>query len=111
SIEDLLTPVTGAGKAKVTVSAQLDFSKTQTTTESFDQGANAPLVSETSSSESFTGDGASVGGTLGTSSPTPVSSGTSSNGTYTKSDSQKTYAPSKVTQVVDAAPGAVQRMS
>jgi flagellar M-ring protein FliF len=112
SIEDLLAPVTGAGKAKVTVSAQLDFDKTQTTTERFDQGTGTgTLLSENTSSESFTGDGASVGGTLSTGSPTPVSSGTSSDGTYTKSDTQRQYAPGKVTEVVDSAPGAVERLS
>jgi flagellar M-ring protein FliF len=115
SIEDMLAPVTGAGGAVVRVNAELDFDQRSTTTESFAQpaaGQTNPLVTESTSQETFAGPGASAaaGGVLGTSGPTTGNAASTANN-YSKNSADRSFAVGKVTQQVKAAPGKVSRLS
>jgi flagellar M-ring protein FliF len=115
SIEDMLAPVTGAGGAVVRVNAELDFDQRSTTTESFAQpaaGQTNPLVTESTSQETFAGPGASAaaGGVLGTSGPTTGNAASTANN-YSKNSADRSFAVGKVTQQVKAAPGKVARLS
>lgn len=110
SLQDLLVPVTGVGRARVRVTADLDFDKRQTTSETFSEPGTAPVVSEVTDEERYTGDGSAVGGVLG---PDAVA-GTTTGGDgtdYARTQSERTYAVDKVTEQVEAAPGAVRRLS
>lgn len=108
SLQSLLEPVTGPGKAIVHVTAALDFDKHQTTTERFDNPGTSPVLSETDNTESFSGTDASAAGVIGSTTALPSGSGTS---TYNRNQAQKDYAIGKVTEQVDQAPGAVDRLS
>ena len=108
SLQTLLEPVTGPGKAIVHVTAALDFDKHQTTTERFDAAGTSPVLSETSNSETFTGQDASASGVIDGSVPTGTGNGASN---YNRTQAQKDYAVGKVTEQVDSAPGAVDRLS
>jgi flagellar M-ring protein FliF len=108
SIEDLITPITGTGRARVQVTADLDFDQRQTTSESFSDPNTAPVVNEVTSDETYTGTGDAVGGVLGPDAlPVTDSEGTD----YTKAQAERTYAVDKVTEQVETAPGDVRRLS
>jgi flagellar M-ring protein FliF len=114
SIEEMLSPVTGAGGAVVRVRADLDYDERSTTTERFDQpgaGQTAPLVNESTSSETFAGPGASgaAGGVLGTNGAPAAAASTAYN--YQKQQADRSFAVGKVTEQVKSAPGRVSRLS
>jgi flagellar M-ring protein FliF len=109
SIEELVTPIVGLGRAKVQVTADLDFDQRQTTSESFDDPDTAPVVDEVTSEETYTGSGGAVGGVLG---PDALPVTDTATGTdYTKAQAQRTFAVGKVTEQVETAPGDVRRLS
>jgi flagellar M-ring protein FliF len=109
SIEDLITPIAGPGRAKVQVTADLDFDQKQTTSESFSDPNTSPVVNEVTSDETYTGSGGAVGGVLG---PDTLPTATTGSGTdYTKAQADRTFAVDKVTEQVDKAPGDVRRLS
>ncbi|MDQ1504311.1 MAG: flagellar M-ring protein FliF [Actinomycetota bacterium] len=115
SIEDMLAPVTGAGGAVVRVKAELDFDQRSTTTESFAQpaaGQTNPLVTESTSQETFAGPGASgaAGGVLGTNGQATGNAASTANN-YSKNSADRSFAVGKVTEQVKAAPGKVSRLS
>ena len=71
-IEDLLTPLVGAGRVRAQVDVDLDFSQTEKASESYD-GANPALRSEQTSSEQKHDDaGAEVAGALSNQPPNTV---------------------------------------
>jgi flagellar M-ring protein FliF len=112
SIQQMLTPVVGAGKAVVRVKADLDFDSKNTTTERFDNNPQtpAPAVSESTSQETYAntaGPNAATGALATTATPLA----TSGTGNYQKQASERTFAVGKVTEQVKAAPGGVQRLS
>lgn len=109
SIEELITPITGAGRARVQVTADLDFDQRKTTSESFSDPNTAPVVNETTSKEAYTGDGGAVGGVLGPDAAPIADTGSATD--YSKDQADRTYAVDKVTEQVQAAPGDVQRLS
>ena len=114
SIEEMLSPVTGAGGSVVRVKASLDFDERSTTTERFDQpaaGQTAPVVNESTSSETFAGPGAptAAGGVLGAVGQVPAAAATASN--YEKEQAERSFAVGKVTEQVKSAPGKVSRLS
>ena len=108
SVEEMLVPLVGSGKAVVRVSADLDFDKRETKTESFDTDKQAPVVTERTGGEDYTGTGAVVGGVLG---PENVVNTTGGESTYKKEEGEKTYAVGKTTEQAISAPGAVKRLS
>ena len=109
SVEQMLTPLVGSGKAVVRVKADLDFDKRSTTTESFETDKKAPVVTEKTGGEDYTGSGAVVGGVLG---PENVANSTGDGkNTYKKAEGEKTYAVGKKTEQATSAPGAVKRLS
>src|SRR3546814_13599580 len=65
SIEDLIVPIAGPGRARAQVTADLDFDKRQTTSETFAAPDQAPVVNEVTSDATYTGAGGAVGGVIG----------------------------------------------
>ena len=108
SVQQMLAPVVGAGKAVVRVKAELDFDKRETRTERFETDEQAPTVSETTAKESYEGTGQVVGGVLG---PENVTTPEGGDSTYDKESTSRQYAVGKVTEKAVAAPGKVQRLS
>lgn len=110
SIESLLVPITGAGNARVVVSADLNFDQRESVRESFGEPDSAPVVAEDTSEETYTGTGQPVGGVLGAES-TPIEAGAGGDGQYERTDASRTFAVDKVTEQIKAAPGGVRRLS
>jgi flagellar M-ring protein FliF len=115
SIEEMLSPVTGAGGSVVRVRADLDFDERSTTTERFDEpaaGQTSPLITESTSNETFAGPGASgaAGGVLGQDG-TPAAGAASTANNYEKTQAERSFAVGKVTEQVKSAPGKVSRLS
>lgn len=109
SVEQLLEPVAGAGGAIVRVKADLDFDERSTTTERYIWEDGTPPVTETSTTETFSGAGAPVGGVLGPEA-LPVAPG-AADSTYEKEQVQRANALGTVIDEVKSAPGKVRRMS
>jgi flagellar M-ring protein FliF len=116
AIESMLAASVGPGKAKVTVAADLDFSNTTSTKESYEPPttvvAGQQLTSdETTKDETYGGAAAgTTGGVLGaTGTPTTVA-GAGGSG-YQLKERQVTNALNKVTEQTSKAPGAVKRLS
>jgi flagellar M-ring protein FliF len=108
SVEQMLTPLVGAGKAVVRVKADLDFDRRETKTETFETDKQAPVVTEKTGAEDYTGTGAVVGGVLG---PENVVNENGGESTYKKEQDERTYAVGKTTEQATSAPGAVERLS
>lgn len=111
NVQDYLSNVFGPNHAFVRVNADLDFDKKQTTTESYDNTAQAPTLSEDTSTETFSGNGNSaVGGILGPDATvsTPSADG---NSNYSKTQGKKDFGVNKIVESVNAAPGQVKRLS
>jgi flagellar M-ring protein FliF len=105
----MLAPLVGTGKAVVRVSADLDFDKREITTESFETEREAPVVTERTGTEQYTGTGQPVGGVLGPENvELPEGAGSTD---YDKQQTDKTYAVGKTTEQSVTAPGNVQRLS
>jgi flagellar M-ring protein FliF len=104
-VQQQLESVLGSGNARVAVAAELDFAKRQTTREDFEPGT--PLA-ENETNETFEGTTPAVGGPLGED-EIPVELGENNN--YERTENQTTFANDKVTEVIETAPGAVERMA
>jgi flagellar M-ring protein FliF len=106
--QSILDTVAGPGNAKVSVRADLDFSKKDTTSESYTYTPNTPPLSTTTSTEKYTGTGTGVGGVLGAQSAAPNGSG---NSAYDKNSTTSNNAVGKTTQTIKGAPGAINRLT
>ena len=106
--QKILDQVAGPGNAVVSVRADLDFSKRDTTTESYNYNPGTPALSETTTSEDYTGTGAAVGGVLGAEDTATTGSGDS---TYNKDSTTSNNAVGKTTETVESAPGAINRLT
>jgi flagellar M-ring protein FliF len=105
--QSILDTVAGPGNAKVSVRADLDFSKRDTTSESYTYTPNTPPLSESTNTETYTGTGAAVGGVLGAEGAT-TGSGDSS---YDKNTTTSNNAVDKKTETIEGAPGAINRLT
>jgi flagellar M-ring protein FliF len=115
AVQTLLQPLVGAGHVIVQVNANLNFDQQQTTSEQYVQPSpgTSPLpLSETKSTEVYSGTGAASAGILGPDNIAVPSAGASASpGTYANSSSTTDNAIGRVVQQVNTAPGAVQHMS
>lgn len=120
SIEAMLSSIVGGGKAKVTVSADLDYNSSKAISETYTAPSTivpgeALAINESNTNETYDGAaaGQSVTGVLGTegTNPTDGTEGTAAGGGYQLSESQKNNAVNKVTEETSKAPGAINRLS
>lgn len=109
-LQDLLTPVIGAGHAVVTVNADLNFDKTSTTKQTYTYDPKAPPISEQTTSEKYTGN-QSGGGTFGSGAAASTTAGPSGNGSYNKTTQTRDNALGTVTEKIDSTPGGVAKQS
>jgi flagellar M-ring protein FliF len=111
SLESMINQVVGAGHSVVTVNADLDFSKTNTTKKSYSYDPDAPPVSEKKSSETYSGSQAGRGGPLGAGSPAATQADGSGNGNYSKNSSTVNNALGTVTKTTENAPVELNKLS
>jgi flagellar M-ring protein FliF len=115
SIEDLIEPVVGAGKAKVTVSADLDYAQKKATSETFEQPSGDPAQAtrsaETVKKETYTGAGASDAGVLGPDGAPVAADGTGNPLDYKLEQGETRNALNRVVEESTSTPGEVKRLS
>jgi flagellar M-ring protein FliF len=111
SIQAMLDQVVGPGHSVAKVTSQLDFDKTQTKTEKFSSNPTAKPLAESATNETYNGTGGSGAGVLGPDNIQVPAGTAGGNGKYDKKSSATQNAVDKVTEVRDAAPGAVVRQS
>jgi flagellar M-ring protein FliF len=112
SLQQLLDTVVGPGKAVATVTADLDADSRDTTTERFVAEDGVPPLSETTETETYTGAGSGEAGVLGPDNivvPNTAAAGAESS--YEKGSTTVNNAVGKVTEKVQTAPGAVQKLN
>jgi flagellar M-ring protein FliF len=115
AVQSLLEPLVGAGHVIVQTNATLNFDSQETTSENYVQpspGTTPIPLSETKSSEVYSGTAPNATGILGPDNiAVPTPSGTASPGTYASNSSTVDNAIGRVVQQVKTAPGAVQHLS
>jgi flagellar M-ring protein FliF len=110
-IESMLSSVVGAGKAVVTVNADLDFDRSTATSETFTAPTTdgQPLASsESSRTEEYQG---AVPGDSGVLGPTNGATGDGSDTSYKLDESSSDNALNRVVETTERAPGAIERLS
>jgi flagellar M-ring protein FliF len=115
SIQAMVEPVVGPGKAKVTVAADLDFNQKNATSEVFQQPsgnvAQGTPQAQTQKTETYTGAGAADAGVLGPDGA-PVTGGANGGDTnYQLNQTETKNALNRVVEQTKSAPGSVRRMS
>jgi len=106
--QSILDTVAGPGNAKVSVRADLDFSKRDTTSESYSYTPGTPALSETNQVEGYTGRGAAVGGVLGAE---DIAANGNGDSTYNKESTTSNNAVDKTVETIQGAPGAINRLT
>ncbi|KQT99803.1 flagellar basal-body MS-ring/collar protein FliF [Sanguibacter sp. Leaf3] len=111
SIQSMLEPIVGQGKAVVTVTADLDYDATERTQESFSSAEGVLPLTERSTTENYTGTGNPATGVLGPDNiQVPVGEG-AGDGSYTNETNEANNAVDKLTEHTVTAPGTVRRQS
>ena len=113
SVQAMLDRVVGSGNAVVSVSAELDYDKTHTTTETYSSDPSAAPISESTTREEYSNSSleATTGGVLGADNLIQPRDEASDTGNYLKETAVRNNAVNKVTSVQETAPGSVKRQS
>ncbi|MDN4613420.1 flagellar basal-body MS-ring/collar protein FliF [Leifsonia sp. F6_8S_P_1B] len=111
AVQQMLDKVVGPGNATVAVAADVSSESAQRTEESFTTPENAPSLSESTQSETYTGTGG--GGAAGVLGPDNIAvpNGTNGNGSFSSSSTTKDNAVDKVTEQRTIPAGAVTRQT
>jgi flagellar M-ring protein FliF len=112
SIRSMIGRVTGAEHVAVTVRAELDLTERQATTEFFDSSADDGVVTaERVATEDYTGfDEAGTPGVLGPDGAVVEGVTNGSESTYTKEDTERTFAVNRTVESTTFASGTVTRL-
>ncbi|MGY1630994.1 flagellar basal-body MS-ring/collar protein FliF [Geodermatophilus sp. SYSU D01186] len=105
----ILDRVLGPGNAQVSVRADLDLSQRDTTSKTYTYEEGTPPVSESTSTEEYSGTGATVGGVLGP--ENTADAGTDGDSTYSKESTTSNNAVGETVETVQGAPGAINRLT
>ncbi|MEV4132508.1 flagellar basal-body MS-ring/collar protein FliF [Dactylosporangium sp. NPDC049742] len=113
ALQNMLDTVVGPGHSVVQVTADLDFDATETKTQKYVADPAVPPLSESKSSEQYTGgNGTPVGGVLGPDNiQVPNGTGAGGDGTYQQSTETRNNAVGMVTETKKTAPGAVRKLA
>ncbi|AEV88784.1 flagellar M-ring protein [Actinoplanes sp. SE50] len=110
SLQAMLDRLVGSGHSVVTTTADLDFDQTTTQSKTYSSDPSLPSLSETSSSETYSGSGGNNGGVLGPDN-IQVPNGAGSNGQYANKNDARQNALNEVQEVRRKAPGSIRRLN
>ncbi|OLF19360.1 flagellar basal-body MS-ring/collar protein FliF [Actinophytocola xanthii] len=117
SLQEMLTQVVGPNHAVVQVTADLDFDKTETKSQTYTSDEDTAPLSESTTDEKYTGTGAggnnNAGGVLGQTNGTTagVTGGANGgNGTYQQTKEVRDNAVNSVIETRQSAPGKVRKL-
>jgi flagellar M-ring protein FliF len=105
----ILDRVLGPGNAQVSVRADLDLSQRDTTSKTYTYEDGTPPISESTTSEEYTGSGATVGGVLGP--ENTADAGGDGDSAYNKESTTSNNAVGETVETVSGAPGAINRLT
>jgi flagellar M-ring protein FliF len=112
SAQKILDSVVGPNRSVVSVRADVDLSQRETTSETYTYDEGTPPVSESTTTEAYTGSGTPVGGVLGPENmPDAADNAGGGDSTYNKESTTSNNAVGKTTEVVQGAPGALNRLT
>lgn len=111
NVQAMLDRVVGPGNAVVSVSADLDYDAVARVTETFTSDDTALPLSESISTESYTGGAATDAGVLGPDNIAVPAEADGEAGAYSKESVVRNNAVNKVTETVETAGGTVRRQS
>jgi flagellar M-ring protein FliF len=112
SAQKILDSVVGPNRSVVSVRADVDLSQRETTSETYTYENGTPPVSESTTTETYTGSGTPVGGVLGPENmPDAAENAGGGDSSYNKESTTSNNAVGKQTEVVQGAPGALNRLT
>ncbi|HYH35224.1 MAG TPA: flagellar basal-body MS-ring/collar protein FliF [Nocardioides sp.] len=106
----VLDPILGPGRAKVSVRADVDLDQRSTTSETHTYEEGTPPISESTTTEEYTGNGAAVGGILGPENQADAGGGTGDSA-YNKESTTANNAVGTTVETVEGAPGRINRLT
>ncbi|MDK3257410.1 flagellar basal-body MS-ring/collar protein FliF [Blastococcus capsensis] len=110
--QKILDQVVGTGNAVVSVRADVDLNQRNTTTETYDFQEGTPPISEQTTTETYEGGGAPVGGILGPENmPDAAENAGGGESNYEKESTTANNAVGKTVEVTEGAPGALRRLT
>jgi flagellar M-ring protein FliF len=110
ALQRMVDSVVGPGNAVVTTTADLDFDKTETKTQTYVADPAVPPLSQSTTKETYNGAGTGSGGVLGPDN-IQVPTGTGGNGQYESTTDTRNNAVGLVTETRESAPGNVRKLS
>ena len=109
--QQILDRVLGAGRAEVSVRADVDLNQRSTTSETYDFENGTPPLSESTTREEYTGNGAPVGGVLGPENQPDAAGNVGGDSAYNKESATANNAVDKTVETVEGAPGGLNRLT
>jgi flagellar M-ring protein FliF len=110
AVQAMLDRVVGVGNATVVVAASMSLQSGQRVEETFTTPEDAPVLSEDSSKQDYSGTGGNATGVLGADSIAVPTTGTG-DGNYASETTSKTNAINKVTQTTQIPAGEIERQT
>ncbi|MGY1703667.1 flagellar basal-body MS-ring/collar protein FliF [Geodermatophilus sp. SYSU D00697] len=107
--QTILDRVLGPGNAQVSVRADLDLNQRDTTSKTYTYEDGTPPISESTTTEEYTGNGAAVGGVLGP--ENTADAGGDGDSAYNKESTTSNNAVGETVETVTGAPGAINRLT
>ncbi|MGY1622006.1 flagellar basal-body MS-ring/collar protein FliF [Geodermatophilus sp. SYSU D00965] len=105
----ILDRVLGPGNVQVSVRADLDLSQRDTTSKTYTYEDGTPPISESTTTEEYSGTGAAVGGVLGP--ENTADAGGEGDSAYNKESTTSNNAVGETTETVTGAPGTINRLT
>ena len=110
--EAILSQVVGPNRAVVSVRADVDLDKRQSTSETYEFENGTPPLSSSTTNEEYTGNGTPVGGVLGPENmPDAGANAGGGNSSYNKESTVENNAVDKTVTTEEAAPGTINRLT
>lgn len=112
SAQKILDSLVGPGRSVVSVRADVDLNQRDTTSETYVYEEGTPPLSEQTTTEEYVGGGAPVGGVLGPENmPDAAENAGGGESEYNKESTTANNAVGKTTEVIQSAPGALNRLT
>ncbi|WP_104526391.1 flagellar basal-body MS-ring/collar protein FliF, partial [Blastococcus atacamensis] len=109
--QKILDQVVGPGNAVVSVRADVDLNKRNTTTKTYDFEEGVPPLSEQTLVEKYEGAGTPVGGILGPENMPDAAENAGGESTYEKESTTANNAVGETVEVIEGAPGDLNRLT
>jgi flagellar M-ring protein FliF len=108
--QQILDSIVGPNHARASVRADLNLDQSSSTSTQYAYPSGTPPVSQSTTSEKYSGNGAAVGGVLGDTS-NGTAGGSGGNSTYDKESATQDNSVDKTTTTTQVSPGSIKRLT